>query len=149
MPEVVARNQTAGDPHAGRFTYEEAVAGLPEGSRLLAILNTDAGEIRCTLDPSEAPIAVANFVGLARGLRPFQDALEGPWHTAPYYDGTAVHRVQDGNSSRPAAAGPVRASSFRTRCPPDTCSIARACSPSPTPAHRTAAPPSSSSRSPR
>ncbi|MDC0723269.1 peptidylprolyl isomerase [Nannocystis bainbridge] len=96
VPEVLAHNQTAGDPHAGRFTYDEAVAGLPEGTRLLAILATDAGEIRCTLEPGEAPIAVANFVGLARGLRPFQDAPDGPWHTAPYYDGTLVHRVQDG-----------------------------------------------------
>jgi peptidyl-prolyl cis-trans isomerase A (cyclophilin A) len=96
VPEVLAQNQAAGDPHAGRFTYDEAVAGLPEGSRLLAVLSTDAGEIHCALDPSEAPIAVANFVGLARGVRPFQDAPDGPWHTAPYYDGTPVHRVQDG-----------------------------------------------------
>lgn len=96
VPEVLARNQAAGDPDAGRFAYEEAVAGLPEGSRLFAVLTTDAGEIRCQLDPSEAPIAVASFVGLARGLRPFQDAPDGPWHTAPYYDGLPVHRVQDG-----------------------------------------------------
>lgn len=96
VPEVVAHNQAAGDPYAGRFPYEDAVAGLPEGSRLLATLNTDAGEIHCQLDPSEAPIAVANFVGLARGLRPFQDTPDGPWHAAPYYDGLPVHRVQDG-----------------------------------------------------
>lgn len=96
VPEVLARNQAAGDPHAGRFPYEEAVAGLPEGARLIATLRTDAGEIRCQLDPGEAPIAVASFVGLARGVRPFQDAPDGPWRTAPYYDGLPVHRVQDG-----------------------------------------------------
>ncbi|HEY8377100.1 MAG TPA: peptidylprolyl isomerase [Nannocystis sp.] len=96
VPEVLARNQAAGDPHAGRFPYEDAVAGLPEGSRLVATLRTDAGEIRCRLDPSSAPIAVASFVGLARGVRPFQDAEGGPWRTAPYYDGLPVHRVVDG-----------------------------------------------------
>lgn len=96
VPEVLARNQVAGDPHAGRFPYEDAVAGLPEGARLVAILLTDAGEIRCQLDPSAAPIAVANFVGLARGVRPFQDVPDGPWRTAPYFNGLPVHRVQDG-----------------------------------------------------
>lgn len=96
VPEVLARNQAAGDPHAGRFPYEEAVAGLPEGRRLIATLRTDAGEIRCQLDASAAPIAVASFVGLARGLRPFQAASGGPWQAAPYFDGLPVHRVQDG-----------------------------------------------------
>lgn len=94
VPEVQARNQAAGDPHLGRFSYEEAVAGLPEGARLVATLTTDAGEIRCRLD-GEAPIALANFVGLARGVRPFRDAA-GPWTTAPYYDDLPVHRVLDG-----------------------------------------------------
>lgn len=96
VPEVAAHNQAAGDPYAGRFPYEEAVAGLPPGERLMATLKTDAGEIHCRLDPSEAPIAVANFVGLARGLRPFQLEPGGPWQTAPYYDGVPFHRVIDG-----------------------------------------------------
>lgn len=96
VPEVLARNQTAGDPYAGRFPYEDAVAGLPPGEHLVAVLTTDAGEIRCRLDPSEAPIAVASFVGLARGLRPFQERKGGPWTTAPYYDGLPFHRVIDG-----------------------------------------------------
>ena len=96
VPEVLARNQAAGDPHGGRFPYEDAVAGLPPGEHLVAVLATDAGEIRCRLDPSEAPIAVANFVGLARGIRPFQERPGGPWTTAPYYDGVPFHRVVDG-----------------------------------------------------
>lgn len=96
VPEVLALNQAAGDPYAGRFPYEDAVAGLPEGARLVAVLATDAGEIRCRLDPGEAPIAVASFVGLARGLRPYQTEAGGPWTTGPYYDGLPFHRVVDG-----------------------------------------------------
>lgn len=95
VPEVVAHNQSAGDPHVGRFPMDAAIAGLPPGEHLLALLITDAGEIRCRLDPSEAPLAIANFVGLARGLRPFRDET-GAWTTAPYYDGLPIHRVQDG-----------------------------------------------------
>jgi peptidyl-prolyl cis-trans isomerase A (cyclophilin A) len=96
VPEVAAANQAAGDPYAGRFPYEDAVAGLPPEGRLVATLKTDAGEIRCRLDPSEAPLAVANFVGLARGLRPFKQSPEGPWGAGPYYDGLPFHRAIDG-----------------------------------------------------
>ena len=93
VPGVVAVNQQAGDPHAGRFPYEEAVAGLPEGPTLRALLDTDAGEIHCRLDPGSAPIAVASFVGLARGLRAFQAAPGGPWETRPFFDGLPFHRA--------------------------------------------------------
>jgi peptidyl-prolyl cis-trans isomerase A (cyclophilin A) len=93
VPEVVAANQAAGDPYAGRFPMEEALAGLPEGRTLAALLVTDAGEIHCRLAPGDAPIAVANFVGLARGKRPFRADPDGPWQTAPFYDGLPFHRA--------------------------------------------------------
>lgn len=93
VPEVLAANQAAGDPHAGRFPLAEAVAGLPAEGELVAILQTDAGDVRCRLDPGAAPIAVASFVGLARGVRPFQEQAGGPWTRAPYFDGLPFHRV--------------------------------------------------------
>ena len=37
-------------------------------------------------------MTVANFVGLARGLRPFKDST-GAWVKKPAYDGTPFHRV--------------------------------------------------------
>jgi len=93
VPEVMSANQQRGDPHAGRFPYEDAVAGLPEGPVLRAVIDTEAGEIHCRLDPGSAPIAVASFVGLARGLRAFQATPGGPWETAPFFDDLPFHRA--------------------------------------------------------
>ena len=88
-----AANADAGDPYAGRFPYAEAVAGLGVGQPI-ANLRTDAGAVRCELAFDTAPLAVANFIGLARGLRPFRDAQSGEWLTGPYYEGLAWHRVE-------------------------------------------------------
>jgi peptidyl-prolyl cis-trans isomerase A (cyclophilin A) len=88
-------NEAVGDPHAGRFSYEEAVAGLPEEGALRARLVTDEGEIECVLDPGHAPLTVANFVGLARGLRPFR-SRDGVWVVEPFYDDTLWHRAYEG-----------------------------------------------------
>ncbi len=91
IPELVAENEAAGDPFKGRFPLEQALEGLPEGKRLVSVITTDRGEIRCTLDPVSTPLAVANFVGLARGLRPFRD-VSGNWVKQPFYDGLTWHR---------------------------------------------------------
>ena len=90
---LAAQNRGAGDPYAGRFPFAEAVAGLPESGALEAKIITDAGELRCRLLPEVAPLAVANFIGLARGLRPFLDPHTGTWETRPFYDGLAFHRA--------------------------------------------------------
>jgi peptidyl-prolyl cis-trans isomerase A (cyclophilin A) len=54
---------------------------------------TSEGEIHCRLLADVAPLSVANFVGLARGLRPFLDQQAGGWVTRPYYDGTSFFRA--------------------------------------------------------
>lgn len=95
IPEVVAANEAAGDPYAGRYPLEEALAGLPAAGALHAVLVTDDGEIDCTLDPVHAPLSVASFVGLARGRRPFL-AADGQWRTEPYYVDLTWHRAEDG-----------------------------------------------------
>ncbi len=92
-PELAARNEAAGDPYAGRFPFEEAVAGLPESGALVATIVSDEGEGRCRLLPDIAPLAVANFVGLARGLRPFLDPAQDAWVREPFYDGLSFHRA--------------------------------------------------------
>lgn len=92
-PTLAAENQAAGDPYSGRFPFAEAVAGLPETGRLQAAIVTDEGVIHCRLHADVAPLSVANFVGLARGLRPFYDAAAKAWVTRPYYDGLTFHRA--------------------------------------------------------
>jgi peptidyl-prolyl cis-trans isomerase A (cyclophilin A) len=81
------------DPHAGKFTLDEAVKGLPKQGTLAALIKTSMGSFYCDLYPDKAPIAVANFVGLARGLRQFWDAEKLEWTARKYYDGTSFHRV--------------------------------------------------------
>jgi peptidyl-prolyl cis-trans isomerase A (cyclophilin A) len=84
----------ASDPEQGNFTLDEALVELPQGSGpLRAILETELGTLTCTLHPNEAPIGVANFIGLARGRRAFLDPATGKWVRRPYYDGLPFHRV--------------------------------------------------------
>lgn len=92
-PALAAANEASGDPFRGRFPLADALAGLPEKGALHATIETDAGAIHCELLVDETPLAVANFVGLARGLRPFRDA-SGEWVTRPYYEGLAFHRAE-------------------------------------------------------
>lgn len=95
LPEEVLGGGS--DPEAGDFTLDEALAGLPEGpGPLRAILETDLGTLTCELFPEEAPIGVANFVGLARGARPFRDPVTNQWVKRRFYDGLTFHRVIPG-----------------------------------------------------
>lgn len=95
-PGLRAENERSGDPHAGRFPLDSALVGLPPEGDLRAVLVTDVGEIHCRLLPDVAPLTVANFVGLARGLRPYREHADGEWVTGPYYDGLPFHRVEPG-----------------------------------------------------
>jgi peptidyl-prolyl cis-trans isomerase A (cyclophilin A) len=92
----LVREPTSPDPLNGAFELAPAVEGLDGSRPLLATIRTSLGEIHCTLDERRAPRTVANFVGLARGLRPFWDAREATWKREPYYDGTSFHRVIPG-----------------------------------------------------
>jgi len=56
---------------------------------LTAKISTTQGDIICSLYYQEAPITVANFVGLATGKIPNSDKPEGE----PFYDGIIFHRV--------------------------------------------------------
>ena len=97
-------NKAQGDPIAGPFTLEMAFEGAPDladksKGQLTAVFDTSMGAIECKLFEDKAPLTVANFVGLARGVRPFLDPKERgatEWKKAPYYDGTIFHRVIEG-----------------------------------------------------
>jgi peptidyl-prolyl cis-trans isomerase A (cyclophilin A) len=57
---------------------------------------TDAGTLKCELYEDKAPNTVANFVGLARGIRPFQDPKTHEWVKRPGYDDGVFHRIIKG-----------------------------------------------------
>jgi peptidyl-prolyl cis-trans isomerase A (cyclophilin A) len=85
-----------GDPAKGRFSVEEAAAGLDGKGALLATIETTKGTLHCTLFGDKAPVTVANFAGLARGLRPWKQGRLGSWVKKPFYDGLTFHRVIPG-----------------------------------------------------
>jgi peptidyl-prolyl cis-trans isomerase A (cyclophilin A) len=83
------------DPLKGVFTLEDATKGLAGKGRLVADIKTGLGTLICDLFDDKAPITVANFVGLARGTRPWKNP-SGQWVKKAGYDGTTFHRVIKG-----------------------------------------------------
>ena len=97
-PAVTVDPNATTDPAGGAaaFTLDKALAGFPSSSGKLTVgIRTENGNIKCTLDDAAAPISVANFVGLARGTRPYQDSTK-KWKTGRFYDGLTWHRVIPG-----------------------------------------------------
>lgn len=83
------------------FTLADATAGLKGSGPLYATFELEQNKkplatLRCELFSELTPLTVANFVGLARGLRPYV-APEQPghktWVRRPLYDGSWIHRV--------------------------------------------------------
>ena len=98
--DLLEYNKAQGDP-MGEITLEQALAGddkLADKSKgkLFATLDTTMGKIRCELFEDQVPKTVANFVGLARGVRPYYVKKEDAWKTGNFYDGTLFHRVIPG-----------------------------------------------------
>jgi peptidyl-prolyl cis-trans isomerase A (cyclophilin A) len=83
------------DPLAGKFTLADATKGLKASGPITAAIDTSNGQISCKLYDDKAPNTVANFVGLARGTRPWKDP-HGDWVKRPAYDGTTFHRIIKG-----------------------------------------------------
>lgn len=60
----------------------------------VAIFDTTAGKLRCSLFDKETPVTVANFIGLAKGTKDWQNPIShATKHNTPLYDGTIFHRV--------------------------------------------------------
>lgn len=68
-------------PTRGEVTSEERQFAAPADGDLIAIFTTNLGEVRAVLYPGAAPMAVYNFVGLAR---------------TGYYNNTVIWRSQYG-----------------------------------------------------
>ena len=74
------------------FISVKASAGpLAEG--LYAKMQTSKGEVVLQLFYKRAPLTVANFVGLAEGLKEWKDPVAGKTRKTRYYDGLSFHRV--------------------------------------------------------
>jgi peptidyl-prolyl cis-trans isomerase A (cyclophilin A) len=83
------------DPAKGKFGLADATKGLkgPASAPLVAKIETTMGTLTCQLYDKQSPNTVANFVGLARGLRPWKDPKTSTWVKKPFYDGLIFHRV--------------------------------------------------------
>ena len=67
----------------------------PEGPTV--VFDTSMGRMVCKLYSKEAPVAVANFIGLATGSKDYTDPTTHKHvQGKPYYDGTTFHRVIPG-----------------------------------------------------
>lgn len=68
--------------------------GAPATGTPVAVFDTTAGKLRCTLFEKETPITVANFIDLATGKKDWKNPVSGATkHNTPLYDGTIFHRV--------------------------------------------------------
>ncbi len=65
-------------------------AARPDG--LYAHFKTSMGDITVQLYEKDTPIAVRNFVGLAKGTKPWRDA-KGAMVKRPMYNNTIFHRI--------------------------------------------------------
>ncbi len=66
---------------------------LGPGNKLFATIDTSHGRLTCELFADKAPVAVANFVGLARGKKSWLDPATDKIQMKPFYDGLIFHRV--------------------------------------------------------
>ncbi len=69
---------------------------LPSEPGEYAVIYTSMGNIVCRLFKEEAPKTVANFVGLAKGRKPWINPSTGKTMRSALYSGTTFHRVIPG-----------------------------------------------------
>jgi peptidyl-prolyl cis-trans isomerase A (cyclophilin A) len=75
---------------------DERHLGKPSGEPT-AVFRTTMGTMRCKLFEKEAPITVANFIGLTDGTKDWKDPATGKnKHGVSLYNGTIFHRVIPG-----------------------------------------------------
>jgi peptidyl-prolyl cis-trans isomerase A (cyclophilin A) len=77
---------------AARRRRRIAPAGArPDG--LYAHFKTSMGDITIQLYEKDTPVTVRNFVGLAKGTKPWKDAKTGAMVRRPLYNNTIFHRI--------------------------------------------------------
>lgn len=71
----------------------DILASVPGTGRLYAEIQTSMGNVTCELFDTLVPNTVANFVGLASGLKTYTDVTTGQQTRGRFYDGLTFHRV--------------------------------------------------------
>lgn len=90
LATFVAAQSSTGSQAAAK----SGTAAKPAPAKPVAIIDTTAGKMTCTLFPDKAPIGVANFIGLATGTKDWKNPVShANKHGVPLYDGTIFHRV--------------------------------------------------------
>ena len=73
---------------------EDSVKSPPTHTRV--VITTSMGPVVAELFDDEAPVTVANFLGLAQGEKAFTDPKTNMETKRPFYDGLIFHRVIKG-----------------------------------------------------
>ncbi len=95
VAQAPASQQPEALPDAPSTTAHTAPPATPTGPT--AVFDTTMGRLTCRLFSQEAPITVANFVGLATGAKTWIDPVSLKQVSGkPFYDGTTFHRVIPG-----------------------------------------------------
>jgi peptidyl-prolyl cis-trans isomerase A (cyclophilin A) len=82
-------------PDAPSTIAHDLPPAVPTGPTV--VFDTTMGRLTCKLFDQEAPLTVANFIGLATGAKPWTDPVTSKQVThVPFYDGTTFHRVIPG-----------------------------------------------------
>jgi cyclophilin family peptidyl-prolyl cis-trans isomerase/outer membrane protein OmpA-like peptidoglycan-associated protein len=89
--ELVLTGEIRPPDAADLAAYTRSIRGK---GALIATIATNQGTVHCQLFDDEAPIAVANFIGLATGQKPWTDPQSGKTvRNKPFYSGLVFHRV--------------------------------------------------------
>ncbi|HVO64121.1 MAG TPA: peptidylprolyl isomerase [Terriglobales bacterium] len=88
--------QTSGSKAATHkpATSTKSASSTATSGNPVAVFDTTAGKLRCTLFEKQTPMTVANFIGLATGTKDWTNPVSHVTkHKTPLYDGTIFHRV--------------------------------------------------------
>jgi peptidyl-prolyl cis-trans isomerase A (cyclophilin A) len=91
---LAAAGQTATPSSSkGAHTATKTASQAAPAAHPKAILHTTAGDMKCELFSDKAPMAVKNFIGLAKGTKAWKDPSGKQVTGKPLYDGVIFHRV--------------------------------------------------------
>jgi cyclophilin family peptidyl-prolyl cis-trans isomerase len=86
-----------GQTRGGVRHAASAAAKAAEPTGPVVVIDTSMGRITCRLYEKQAPVTVANFVGLAEGSKDWKDpATDQMVHGKGFYDGTGLAGMSDG-----------------------------------------------------
>lgn len=95
-----------------RFAVLLIVFTCPIQAELIARFQTTQGNVDVVLQYAMAPQAVANFMTLALGSRPWVDPFNGRIRTEPFYNGVKIHRTENNSVFKYAQGGSPRGNNF-------------------------------------